>query len=215
MTGPSSRARRWTGVLCVTLALTLLCGAAHTERSIDRRKAAAVKAAYLPKIAHFTTWPKAKAPEGVPIVICVVGGDRSALSRIIRRRMKGLGLTAQNRRVELRDLAIPDDVGENGFQEYLLGFHLVFIPDLERSHWPALSRVLRRDPVLTVGEFEGFSLSEGMIEFSIRENTVWMQIDLCSVERAGLQLSSRFLALKNVEIVRDACPDEPGTEGPG
>ncbi len=168
---------------------------------------AAHKAAYLRHIADLTTWPEGTFDHGeAPIVIGVLGEDSSGVADALERRIHGKGLSAQKRRVELRYLE-PDDT----LATQLEGCHLLFLPGAHGSQWPRLREELADRSIVTVSDVDGFSRADGMIEFVVdrAERNVSLHIDLVSVRRAGLRLSSRLLGLKRgVKIVRS--PGEGG-----
>jgi hypothetical protein len=190
-------------LVCVALAL-LVFGAARgwAQGESDAGQAAAAhKAAYLRHIAELTTWPDGSFGHGkAPIVIGVLGEDASGVVAALERRIRGKGLSAQNRPVELRRL---DAEGELAFQ--LEGCHLLFVPDSQGQYWQQLRGLLSDRSIVTVSDTEGFSRAHGMIEFVFdrAESSVSMHIDLVAVHRARLRLSSKLLGLKRgVKIVR-------------
>ena len=164
-------------------------------------RAAAVKAAYLRHIAEFTTWPEGTFGHGeAPIVIGVLGDDASGVVTAIERRIRGKGLSAQSRRVELRRL----DAG-GALAPQLEGCHLLFVPGAQGPRWQQLRGLLANRSIVTVSDIEGFSRADGMIEFVFdrAESRVSMHIDLIAVHKARLRLSARLLGLKRgVKIVR-------------
>jgi hypothetical protein len=205
----------------------LVCLAAGPLRAQERHEPAAIAAAYLRYIAEFTTWPADSFPDAdAPVVIAVLGDDASGVVGIMRRAIEGKGLSAQSRRLVLRELApLGVDGGAEGqerLREGLGGAHLLFLSRSERAHWSTIRTLVSSQPIVTVSEIEGFATARGMIEFVVDpdENRVVMHIDLDAVRRAGLQLSSRLLGLKQgVKIVKSPndtsrCLGSPCRRGP-
>jgi hypothetical protein len=201
------RALSFGALACCVVSSLLTLGVASVTRAQDEAdgdRGAAVKAAYLRHIAEFTSWPEGTFDGGAPIVFGVVGDGASGVVGALEGRIRSKGLTAQNRRVELRRL----DAG-GALAPQLEGCHLLFVPGAQRSHWKQLRGLLADRSIVTVSDIEGFSRADGMIElvFDRTENSISMHIDLMAVQRARLRLSARLLGLKRgVKIVR--APDE-------
>lgn len=212
-----SRSLRRRG-LTISLSFVLIWMAPLVARAeVDTIKAAQVKAAYLRYIAEFTTWPpEALGEDTEPIVLGTIGTDPHGVTQVLERAIERKGLLAQNRRLIL--LRMPEPASAD-FEVALENCHLLFMSGSEGGveGWEHVHRLLADRPIVTVGEFPGFSLAEGMIEFVIDPGTsrVTMHIDLEAVQRARLRLSSRLLGLKQgVKIVRapvakDACAVGP------
>ncbi len=188
------------GTAAIGVALVLLApGAPLLARA--QPKEALVKAAYLRHIAEFTAWPEGTFGDGdAPIVNCVLGEDDSGVVAALERRIRGKGLSAQSRRLDLRTLET-----DQALAAQLEGCHLLFVPDGQASNWKRLRRLLAERSIVTVSDIEGFARAEGMIEFVFdrSEGTINMHIDLVSVRNARLDLSARLLGLKErVTIVR-------------
>lgn len=177
-----------------------------TSRSVaqddsGKQAGAAHKAAYLRHIADLTTWPDGTFAHGeAPIVIGVLGNDASGVVALLERRIRGKGLSAQHRPVELRRLT-----AEDASASALDGCHLLFVPDTQKPQWDTLRRLLAGRSIVTVSDIEGFSRADGMIEFvfDTTESRVQLHIDLAAVHEARLKLSSKLLGLKQgIKIVR-------------
>ncbi len=59
----------------------------------------------------------------------------------------------------------------------------------------AVLDAVQKESVLTVGESEGFVASGGVIEFSVEESKVRMEISAEAAKRAGLHISAKLLSL--------------------
>jgi hypothetical protein len=191
---------RVTAAWLATVLVVLTPARVLAEDAPQPRAGAAHKAAYLRHIAELTTWPDASfGAHDAPIVIGVLGKDTSGVVALLERRIRGKGLSAQKRRLELRQLSVPATPGD------LEGCHLLFVPSARGADWEGLRSLLAGRSVVTVSDIQGFSLADGMIEFvfDTAESRVSLHIDLATVEKAGLKLSSKLLGLKHgVKIVR-------------
>ncbi len=142
-----------------------------------------VKAAFVYKFAAYVEWPKGalESPE-TPFTVGVVGSDTLAeeLVRVVgERRING-------RAVVVRKL---------GLGEPLTGVRMLFIG---QSHAPRdlqLQQWAQKRPLLVVAESEGMLEQGAMINFVVAGQRVRFDIALDAVERSGLRLSSRLLAV--------------------
>jgi len=188
--------------------LVLLPNPGPLRAQETQHEPAAIAAAYLRYIAEFTTWPAASFPDAdAPLVIVVMGDDASGVAGIMRRAIEAKGLSAQSRRIELRQLTPPEG-GADAFERLRGGLrdaHLLFLSRSEHARWGTLRPLVAPLPIVTVSEIDGFAGEAGMIEFVVdpEQKRVVMHIDLEAVHKAGLRISSRLLGLKQgVKIVR-------------
>ena len=143
----------------------------------------AVKAAFLYSFAKFTQWPA--LPATAPLVLCVLGDDAvgTALTDTIRRQqIDGHGL-------EVRRLASGASAQS---------CHVLFVAgsDVRRAA-PTLDDV-RELPILTVSDGSGFAQTSGMIELFVEAGHMRFAVNIDSVQRSRLHLSSRLLALARI-----------------
>jgi hypothetical protein len=178
--------------LRIRLVLALLCAsAAHAQAQVSE---VSLKSAFLYKFIHYTDWPnQALGAVADPIAICVIEQDELA------EALEGAvsGRTSHERPVIVRRVADADAVG---------GCHVLFVGSLDPAQ---LEQVLARasaQPILTIGDTEGFARRGGMINFTRRGSRLGFEINRSSVRRAGLTLSSQLLKL--AELV----PDQGGGE---
>jgi YfiR/HmsC-like len=57
---------------------------------------------------------------------------------------------------------------------------------------------VKRTSTLTVGETPGFAQAGGMINFSIQENKVKLELNLEATTRAGLKVNSKLIAVSRL-----------------
>jgi len=141
-----------------------------------------VKAAYLYRFLSYVDWPDAAfVGPATPIVIGVAGNDAVAveLARVL------VGRTAHGRPLVARRLAIGDALDD---------VHVVYVgdPALLRTAW--LQRARDR-PLLMVAD--GFSALDAgaSIAFVLVDERLRFDASLRAIDRAGLRVSSRLLAL--------------------
>jgi len=146
-----------------------------------------VKAAFLYKFASFVAWPQ--SDRSLPVGICVLGHDPfgDSLDRVVK------GKSINGREFLVRRLKPGDTTGE---------CPILFIGASERKRLTLILERLRAAPVLTVGDVPGFCQSGGVINFTVLDNRVQLEINPTAAERSGLQLSSRLLSL--ARIVRES-----------
>ena len=142
-----------------------------------------VKAAFVYKFAAYVEWPEgALEPPEAPFTVGVVGSDTLAeeLSRIVGdRRING-------RAVAVRKLALG---------EPLAGVRMLFIGQSQAPRDGQLRQWAQKRPLLIVAESEGMLERGAMINFVVAGRRVRFDIALDAVERSGLRLSSRLLAV--------------------
>lgn len=141
-----------------------------------------VKAAFILNFIKFVEWPASafSSPDD-PILLSVVGNDPVVDSIDLLG-----GKTVSGRKVvvrKARDLAS------------LERCHVLFVGASEKAGLaPALGAV-KRWPVLTVGDFDGFAGRGGTIGFIRQENRVGFEINEESARKAGLKINAKLLYL--------------------
>lgn len=163
-----------------------------------------VKAAYLYNFAKSAEWPGQSLPGGEPLVIGVAAGDDEFID-LLKKTIAGRSIGTHSVAVKRIDT-----------NDQLKSCHLIFF----RSSWgrkrteSAIS-ALGGARVLLVGEEEGFLGQGGMINLVLKNGTVRFEVDGASVERAGLRLSQRLLALADSGngSSNDASTESAGTGG--
>ena len=156
---------------------------AHAQLSGDREYL--IKAAFLYNFLKFVEWPVEALPEiSDTITTCVVGEDPfgNALESIRGKTVKNRSL-AIRRVEELRNLGT---------------CQLVFISASEKNRLRKITDALKGRSVLTVGDFEGFLESGGIIRLFMQSNNIRFEINLDTAEQAQLKVSSRLLNLAKV-----------------
>lgn len=193
------RSLRPVGLLPATcLAAALLC--AFSAAAAAEPKPADVKAAFLANFAKFTDWPLEVLPAGAPLRVCVIGDDEvaDALDRLVKNR-PGQGRELKTVRLTVNILSRPED-------STLRSCHMLYASGLDTRTWPVLLTAIEGVPVFSVSDVEGFAERGGLAALYVELKRMRFAINIDTVRRSGLRLSSGFLDL--AKIVKDD-PNRP------
>lgn len=141
-----------------------------------------VKGAYLFNFTRYVEWPAgAYASPDAPVNLCILG--ESGFAEIVRQTVEG-------RRSRGRPIRVlePDEPSQ------ATDCHIAFLPSRTREARLWLG-ALQRAATLTVGDGPDFLRLGGMIAFVRMDQTLRFEVNAAAVRRAGLQISSRVLAL--------------------
>ncbi|CAN5828856.1 hypothetical protein BH24ACI4_BH24ACI4_22650 [soil metagenome] len=167
----------------LVLIAALIAVPAPARAQIDSGTHTDIKAAFLLTFAKFTEW-QSLAP-ATPLVMCVAGDQRVA---------NALAEAVRGQRVRDRSLQV-QEVGIDGFLD---ACNLLFISTSHiRSASPVLDS-LKRLPILTVSDSQGFAQSSGIIELYVEAGRMRFAVNPGAGSRAGLGLSSRLLNLARI-----------------
>ena len=172
----------------VLVAAFLLCLAPALSRAADPPviSEAQGRAMFVFNFVKYVEWPaSAFAQTNTPITIGVVAGGK--FTDILGQTVAGKNVLG--RALEVKVLGPEADPR---------GCHLLFIPSESQKHARGLIDKARGQPILTVGESEGFLAAGGMICLMKKEHKLRPQIVLTATEQAGLKPSSKLLALSDV-----------------
>jgi hypothetical protein len=147
----------------------------------------ALKGAFLYNFVTFTEWPAEVLPPGSPIQACIVG-DRAVASALER--------IARDRRPAGHPLVVMTPV-----ETALHGCHLVYVAATSARSASRAMISVAGSPVLTISDVDEFARSGGIAQFFLDRGKMRFRVNLNSVKRAQLQLSSRLLAM--AELVHD------------
>lgn len=160
-----------------------------TWSQADERGEYELKAAFLLNFAKFVQWPPSSfATPQSQFGICVLGDD--PFGKSIDDMLRGKTIS-EHPVVVTRCKGLPE-IGH---------CQIVFISSSEKNRLPEILTALRGTSALAVGETDGFAASGGVIQFTSEEQHVHFIINVDAAEHAGLQISSKLLAL--AKVVRD------------
>lgn len=142
-----------------------------------------VKAAFVHNIAKFVEWPVSATESGV-VRLCILGQEAFA-DAAVNLQGKPVGsrvweVVHASSRTELRSCQV------------------LFIGASEAANLPHLLAGIKSNPVLTVGDSEGYAAQGVMVNFYLEQNKVRFEINLAAASRAGLKISSQLLKLARI-----------------
>jgi hypothetical protein len=136
-----------------------------------------VKAVFLERFARFVEWPpEAQGEPGTPFRITVLGDDpfRGLLEQAYASRQ------IRGRPVEIRHAARPSELGP---------CHLLFISGSVARHLDEVLIRLRGQPVLLVGDTDGFGEGGVHLNFFLEADKVRFELNPGALRQAGLGAS--------------------------
>ena len=163
-------------LIIVLITLQLL-----TVSSIAGENEYQIKAAMLYNFAKFVDWPTEAFGSDGRITFCLVG--KSALNSHIQPMQ---GKLIKGRPLFVRQIARPEDIA---------GCQLLFVPQSEHTRIPAFLQHANMYSILTIGDQEHFAASGGMIGFYEEDNKIRFEINLETIQKRRLQVSSHLLNL--------------------
>jgi YfiR/HmsC-like len=145
-----------------------------------------IKAGFFFNFTRFVEWPEtAFATPTSPILACVAGD--TPLTELVTD--VAVGKVVNGRAVSIRRVKVSDD---------LRRCNLLFISAGEDRRAAEILAGLKKTSTLTVGETPGFAQAGGMINFSIQENKVKLELNLDATTRAGLKVNSKLIAVSRL-----------------
>jgi YfiR/HmsC-like len=146
-----------------------------------------LKAAFLYNFAQFVDWPEESfANNQSPLIVAVVGQDpfNGALDQVLK------GKTAGGRGIVVKYFA------NSGAIE---SCHVLFVSSSEQGQMSAVLQRAGKFHALTVGDFDGFTASSGMIRFFAEDNRLRFEINTDAVAADGkLKIRSQLLKLARI-----------------
>jgi hypothetical protein len=169
----------------VAMATVNCCrGTASGQEVVDPRLEYNVKAASIYALGRYVTWPDSafNGPDD-PFVIGVFVSNPfgDVLQQIAEKK------TLNDRKIQVRLFDSPKDG---------LECHVVFVPrTAPRERVAELVKVADGQPVLLVGESEGFAERGGIVNFYLSGNNVRFELNAEQGAKAGLSLNAKLLSL--------------------
>jgi len=144
------------------------------------------KAGFLLNFLKYVEWPPTtESGTNAPLQICLVDKDRVGTS---------LSSLVKSKTIDGRTVVIEQCDGECSWRQC----RLLFVSSSENRKVEKILGVVKKLPVLTVGESEDFLEKGGMISLVMEDKTVRLKINLVAAEAAGLKISSGLLAVADV-----------------
>ncbi len=142
-----------------------------------------VKAAFLGNILKFIDGPNKERETG-NYRICIYGSDPFGRYTDIIQGVKIRGKAVQ--------------VRNTGSLRALSGCSILFVSSSERRRINSVLEAVRDLDVLTVGDTEGYAKQGIMVNFYIEASKVKFEINLTSIKRSRINVSSQLLKLGRV-----------------
>ena len=139
-----------------------------------------VRAVVLFHLTQFVEWPEIN--DSIPYRICVAGrvGTSLALEHLTQ------GKSIRSHRIQVEQIAGPTETR---------GCQIVFIGACLRPRLQQYLTSLRDSDILTVGEQPGFADLGGMVQLFFQPQRVGLVVNLESIQRSHLTVSSKLLRL--------------------
>jgi hypothetical protein len=160
----------------------------------ESASAPALKAAFLFNFVKFSEWPPDALPAGGPVALCVV--DDAPLAEALQEIVQSQ--TIDGHALVVRRQAIDPS---------MRSCHLLYASGLDARKSTRLIELLKDAPVLTVSDVEQFAPLGGVAQFFTEHAKMRFAVNLQSMQRAHLRLSSRLLSLAT--MAKDARSAQP------
>jgi hypothetical protein len=187
-------ARTWISPLLI---LIFMFASAATSFAADPESLTEyqIKAGFFFNFTRFVEWPEdAFATPTSPIFACVVG--ETPLTDLLTG--VALGKVVNGRAVSITRVKPTDDFRD---------CNLLFVSEAEERRTGEILARLRKTHTLTVGESPGFPRAGGMINFSIQDNKVKLEMNLDAATRAGLKVNSKLIAVSHLVSPNSVAED--------
>ena len=156
----------------------LFCLIGVPARAGNGAVAAAVKATYLVKFAHYVVWPaNAFAAPTAPLLLCIIGHDPFGAA---------IDAAARDEHVDQHPIIIR----RLPAIDRTVGCHIAFVAGAAAQGLPAFDGA----PVLSVTD-GGETRARGVLTFALRDGHVGFDVDDRLAARGGLTISSRLLSI--------------------
>jgi hypothetical protein len=179
------------------LILMLLLASAATTLAADPETLTEyqIKAGFFFNFTRFVEWPEdAFATPTSPIVVCIVG--ETPLTDLLTG--VAVGKVVNGRAVSITRVKPADDFRV---------CNLLFISEAAERRTGEILPRLRKSHTLTVGETPGFPRAGGMINFSVQDNKVKLEMNLDATTRAGLKINSKLIAVSRLVSPNSVAED--------
>lgn len=166
-------------LVVVVAAAAALGTAAHAQTA----SAPELKAAFLLNFVKFATWSGVQP--GASVALCVLDDDRIG---------DALTTSVRGQTIEGHTLNVQRPKGDAPLQSC----HVLFVPGSDPRKVLLRITAVKELPVLTVSDARGFAESGGMIELYEENGRMRFAINVETVQKSGVKLSSRLLDLARI-----------------
>jgi hypothetical protein len=144
-----------------------------------------IKATYIYNFAKFTEWAAGKT-ENDPINLCIMG--KGSLNGNLEKLV--VGKTVKNRPLLVRHISPSDEFNF---------CHILFITFPESDEVLNVIKKLGSKKILSVSDYSEFIELGGQIRFFVAESKVKIEINLPSLEKAGIKIDARVLNIAKIK----------------
>jgi len=164
-------------ILCLITGILFSPSMANSD-AFDQGK---IQAIYIYNIIKFTSWPQPQADTVNALNICLYGEDNisNELNRLRGEKIQGKVITIKNSNIETE----------------LASCHVLYISPENFSDYQDLTELTSGLPILSVGNDNRLLEAGGIISLTQANGRQRFNINLKTLERSGLTLSSKLLAL--------------------
>jgi hypothetical protein len=145
-----------------------------------------VKLAFIYQLALYVRWPSDSfATPTTPLVVCVVGDD--PFDPDLERELQSHSV--DNHPIMVRKARRRDN---------LRTCHMVFVAAQESKQAAGVIGELKGAAILTIGESQGFAEQGGIVNFTVQQSKLHLEVNLDAARQTPLTISSRVLALARI-----------------
>lgn len=176
---------KFSHILIVFLLCSIVTGVEPADSDIEIPVEYQVKAAFIVNFIKFVDWSEAAFIDSKsPVTISILGDTflTPALKAIEDVPVKG-------RHLSIHPIKTLMDLKSS---------HILFISASEKHQIKEILQSVNGTSVLTVGEFEGFCDTGGIINFILVDNKVHFEINPDAAHKANLVISSKLLRLATI-----------------
>ncbi len=147
-----------------------------------------IKAAFVYKFSRYIQWPDHAFAGDDDTLRVTVFADPELAEEF--RKLEGTKVGNHIVRIKITD--DPVEAQDS---------HVVFLGHSQREIWPRVQAALLDEPVLLVGEMNGFLESGGIINLRLEHQKIKFQVNLEEARERGLTIGSRILKLASSVIM--------------
>ena len=147
---------------------------------------AEVKAVYVYNFASFVSWPSSSEhTPGLPFRICALG--ENSVSQLLPKVIDGEKVNG--RPMEFHKIADSDTP---------IDCQILFVASQDRERIAAVLNRVQNQPILTVGEQNGFARTGGHIELRLSGSRIRLIINRQRIDQSALRVSAKLYRLAHV-----------------
>ncbi len=182
------------GLAVVALSLILTATAGAQDGKVLEYK---IKAGFLYNFAKLTRWPaKAFADSDTPLILCIA--SEHPFSDLFAEMLAGKPVGKRKLVVKKDFPSTSEAPEESSVSDETIASapqdcHILFIGSSDPEFVREKLRAVQGQPVLTVGETQGFCLMGGIINFFTENNRLQFQAYQKPAQKVGLRLRSQLL----------------------